>query len=97
MMSISTTEPIRNVVEASKHTLSRDSSVKSEHLKKFQGHMALAVGSGIFAAALGTVALVSMKQAMTAAKAQHDWKDQDRVLDEALASSLDASDAVASY
>lgn len=96
-MSISTTEPIRNVVEASKHTLSRDSSVKSEHLKKFQGHAAKAIGTGIVAAALGAVALVSMKKALTAAKDQHDWKDRDRVLDEALASSLDASDAVASY
>lgn len=97
MMTIPKPEPIRNMVEAGKQTLSRDNSVKSEHLKRWQGHMAKAIGGGILAAAAGAVAVMSVRKAMKAAKDQHEWKDKDRVLDDALASSLDASDAVATY
>jgi len=91
-------EPIREMVSTGKQALKRNSrDSESEHLSKWKKQMSRAVGSSLGAIVFGGIALVALKKAMDAAHRHQEWRHNDEMLDERLAGSLDASDAVASY
>jgi hypothetical protein len=90
-------EPIKEMVHAGKQAFSRGNKGNSEHLGRWKRHMTSAVGTSIGAVVLGGFALVALKKAFDAAHQHNDWTTKDNDLDERLESSLDASDAVASY
>lgn len=90
-------EPLKEMVHAGKQAFSKGPAEKSEHLNLWKKHMTKAVGTSVGALVLGGMAVVALKKALDAAHQHKDWKDKDSLLDERLESSLDASDAVASY
>lgn len=90
-------EPIKEMVHAGKQAFSRHDSGKSEHLARWRKHMSRAVGSSLGMVVFGGFALVALKKAFDAAHQHNDWKAKDNRLDELSESSMDASDATASY
>lgn len=80
----------------------RDAMLRSErghsnHLTPWKRHAARCSGAAVISLAFGGIALLSFLKMEKQARKHQEWKKMDADLDEALADSLDASDAVAKY
>lgn len=90
-------QPVADMMTAGRQALSKNPAMHSSHLGRWKGHMAKAIGTTVIAALFGGLAFVSARKAMEEAKRHNEWSDKEKKLDEALESTLDASDPVGNY
>lgn len=91
-------EPIKELASAGREALKPNSRDRDcGHLRLRNKQMATAVFSTVGMLVCGGMAIVALRRAMNTANRYEEWRHEDSDLDDRLAESMDASDAVARY
>lgn len=91
-------EPIKEMASTGRDALKPNSRGRHDgHLKLWKKQMSTAVCSSVGMLVCGGIAIVALRRALNTAHLHQEWRHVDNGLDDRLAESMDASDAVARY
>ncbi len=93
------TQPIKDMARVGREVVLRRTSHDRNcgYLGPWKRHVSTAICSTLGMVVCGGMALIALRRAMDSAHRHQEWRHADDELDDRLAESMDASDAVARY